>query len=107
MPDISTRLQATGIRMEEEHVVPCNGINVALPYMVLRQESEMTGDDAGRIQLEEVHWTVALFSQQKAPDMERKIKLALAGLGRVKITSYPDGTPYETNFEFMTKSILK
>ena len=107
MADIYKKLQDTGIRIEREDVVPCNGCSVPLPYMVVRCSSEITGDDMGRVQMERTTYTVVLFSREKEPELEHKIKLALASLGRIQVSSFPDGKPYETNFEASKKSILR
>ena len=103
--DIMKALEATEIPLEDERAVPCNGEARQLPYMVVRKETIDHGDDAGRIRLQKISWTVALFTKKKEPELDRKIRMALANVGGVKITPYPDGTPYETNFEFKTTEI--
>lgn len=99
---INQNLVSTLIPMEEDSAVPMNGTARKLPYMVARQDITITGSDNGRVGLKKISWTVALFSTARDEAAERKIAaaLALAGVGRVIITRFPDGTPYQTNFEF-------
>lgn len=104
---VLTRLDSTGLRREQDFVVPVNGHQVKLPYMVARQEKSIDGSDNGRAQLLKTEWTVALFAANKDPALERLISRALCGVGKVKITYFPDGTPYQTNFEFVTREIMK
>lgn len=99
---IEARLRATDIPLEDEKAVPMNGIQKPLPYQVVRKEETVDGDDAGRVRLRRIRWTVALFSANKAPELEQKIVRALAAVGGVAVQSFPDGAPYQTNFEFNT-----
>lgn len=98
--DILEKLKATGIRMEEERVVPINGSPVPLPYMVARDDETEQGDDLGRVRISLLSWTVALFTKNKDFALECKIRDALRGCGTVEVTHYPDGTPYQTSFNF-------
>lgn len=100
---ILTRLDNTGIRREEETVVPINGFTVPLPYMVVRSDETDKGDDMGRVRYTTVTWSVTLFTQNKDFALECKIRKALAGLGNVEIERFPDGEPYSVNFTFTTK----
>lgn len=96
-------LDDTGIRREEETVVPINGATVQLPYMVARSEEADTWDDKGRVGFTTIAWRVTLFTANKDFALECKIRKALAGLGTVEIERYPDGEPYSVDFAFTTK----
>lgn len=100
------RLENTGIRMEEETVVPINGAAVPLPYFVVRSQEVDTWDDRGRVCTTAVTWTISLFTANKDFALECKIRRALAGLGTVEISRYPDGAPYQTDFVFKTKGAM-
>ena len=100
---IQKRLDNTGIRREEETVVPINGATVPLPYMVVRSEETDKWDDMGRVRVVTITWTVTLFTANKDFALECKIRKALAGLGTVEIERYPDGEPYSVDFTFTTK----
>lgn len=102
---ILARLDSTGIRREEETVVPINGVTVPLPYMVVRSEEAEEWDDAGRVCVVTITWTVTLFTANKDFALECKIRKALAGLGTVTIERYPDGEPYSVDFTFTTKGV--
>ena len=91
---ILNRLDGVGIRREQDFAVPMNGVQVNLPYMVARQDKTIEGSDNGRAQLLKIEWTVALFSTNKNQALENLISRALCGVGKMKITSFPDGTPY-------------
>lgn len=100
---VLARLDGTGIRREEETVVPINGTTVPLPYMVVRSEETDTWGDMGRVCVTMIVWTVTLFTANKDFALECKIRKALAGLGNVEIERYPDGEPYSVDFTFTTK----
>ena len=100
---ILERLDNTGIRREEETVVPINGATVPLPYMVVRTEESDKWDDKGRVCVVTTTWTVTLFTTNKDFAFECKIRKAIAGLGTVEIQRYPDGEPYSVDFTFTTK----
>lgn len=104
---ILARLDNTGIRREEETVVPINGATVPLPYMVVRSEENDKWDDMGRVVVVTITWTVALFTANKDFALECKIRTALAGVGTVKIERFPDGEPYSVYFTFTTKGVRK
>ena len=104
---ILERLTNTGIRREEETVVPINGATVPLPYMVVRTEESDKWDDKGRVCVVTITWTVTLFTTNKDFALECKIRKALAGLGTVEIQRYPDGEPYSVDFTFTTKGAKK
>lgn len=97
---ITQRLKFTGIPLEDEFAVPVNGVMKKLPYLISRKEIDVTGSDNGRVRLKKLRWTVALFSTGRDEKAELKILKALAGVGKVSVTRFPDGTPYQTNFEF-------
>lgn len=101
------RLDNTGIRREEETVVPINGAAVPLPYMVVRSEEADKWDDMGRVCVTTIMWTVVLFTTNKDFALECKIRKALAGLGTVEIERFPDGEPYSVYFTFTTKGATK
>ena len=104
---ILERLDNTGIRREEETVVPINGATEQLPYMVVRSEETDTWDDNGRVCVVTIVWTVTLFTTNKDFALECKIRKALAGLGTVSVERYPDGEPYSVDFTFTTKGARK
>ena len=104
---ILARLDSTGIRREEETVVPINGATVPLPYMVARSEETDTWDDMGRVCVTTIVWTVTLFTTNKDFALECKIRKALAGLGTVEIERFPDGEPFSVYFTFTTKGVRK
>ena len=104
--NVLERLENTGIRMEEETVVPANGAAVLLPYFVVRSQEVDTWDDMGRVCISAITWTVSLFTANKDLALECKIRKALAGLGTVEISRYPDGAPYQTDFSFRTKGAM-
>lgn len=101
------KLDATGIHREEDSATPISGARVPLPYMIVRQNQVITGDDAGRIHLMTTEWIVALFSANRDPNLECRLAKALQGVGKVTIKHFPDGTPYQTNFEFKTTQVLR
>lgn len=101
------KLDGTGIHREEDRAVPVNGAQVKLPYLVVRTKETMSGDDLGRVQMVKIEWGVALFTVNRAIDLEKSISKALAGVGKVEIIHYPDGTPYQTTFKFTTTEIVK
>lgn len=103
---ILERLDNTGIRREEETVVPINGVTVPLPYMVVRSEEVDKWDDLGHVCITTITWTVVLFTANKDFALERKIRKALAGL-TVEIERFPDGEPYSVYFTFTTKGARK
>lgn len=99
---INQNLVSTLIPMEEDSAVPMNGTARKLPYMVARQDITIIGSDNGSVGFSKISWTVAYFSTARDELAERKIVAALAGVGGIVITRFPDGTPYQTNFEFTT-----
>ena len=105
--EVNNRLKATGIRMEQDFAVPINGHVVNLPYMIARRKENIDGSDNGRVQTKKIEWIVALFSKNRDEVLERKIFKALCGVGKVEVNRYPDGTPYQTNFEFKTNQIMQ
>lgn len=105
--NILTLLDSTGISREEDFAVPINGSAKKLPYMVVRTKDTIEGDDLGRIQIQKTEWIVALFTTSREEALEQKFRKALSPVGRVEITRYPDGRPYQTNFEFTTKQLMK
>jgi len=98
------RLDKTGIRREEETVVPINGATVDLPYMVVRTEENDQWDDMGRVCISTITWTVVLFTTNKDFALECKIRKVLAGLN-VEVERFPDGEPYSVYFTFTTKGV--
>lgn len=104
---ILNRLDGTGIRREADSAVPMNGKVIPLPYMVVRQEVTVEGSDNGAVRFAVISWTVALFTANRDETRERLILRALAGVGPVRIERFPDGTPYQTNFEFTTRQIMR
>ena len=104
---ILERLDSTGIRMEDEAVVPINGETVPLPYMVVRSEENDKWDDMGRVCIVTIKWTITLFTTNKDYALECKIRKALAGLGTVEVERFPDGEPYSVDFTFTTKGANK
>ena len=105
--NVLARLDNTGIRREEETVVPINGATVLLPYMVVRSEENESWADMGRVGVTTIVWTVVLFTANKDFALECKIRKALAGLGTVEIERFPDGEPYSVYFTFTTKGATK
>ena len=104
---LNNRLQATGIRLEQDFAVPVNGHVVNLPYMVVRRKETIDGSDNGRVQILRIEWIVALFTKNRDAALERIISKALRGVGKVEVNRYPDGKPYQTNFEFKTNQIMR
>ena len=104
---ILERLDNTGIRREEETVVPINHATVPLPYMVVRSEENDSWADMGRVGVTTITWTVVLFTANKDFALECKIRKALAGLGTVEIERFPDGEPYSVYITFTTKGAIK
>lgn len=103
---IVNRLEATGIRREEETVTPISGAAVSLPYLIVRTEEIDTWDDSGRVSVATTNWTVTLFTKNKDFALECKIRKALAVVGTVEVERFPDGEPYSVNFSFTTKGVL-
>ena len=101
--EVLRRLDETGIRREADFVVPMNGAQIPLPYMVVRRQETVEESDDGVVSYLAIDWTVALFTTNKDIALERAIRRALAGVQKIEVTSFPDGTPYQTNFEFTTK----
>lgn len=100
-------IDSTGIHREEDFVVPINGTNIKLPYQVVRTKETITGSDNGKVRLIKIEWAVALFSANRDLTQESKIIKALQGVGKVEITHFPDGQPYQTNFKFTTNQIMR
>lgn len=103
---IINRLDATGIRREEETVTPVAGAVVSLPYFIVRTSETDTSDDAGRVSVTTTAWTVTLFTTNKDFALECKIRKALCGVGTVNIERFPDEEPYSVDFRFTTKGAL-
>ena len=104
---ILSLLDGTGIAREEDFAVPVNGVTRKLPYMVVRRKETIEGDDLGRIRIVKTEWTVALFTTNREDALEQTFCKVLSGAGKVEVTRFPDGTPYQTNFEFTTKQTMK
>lgn len=104
---ILSLLDGTGIPREEDFAVPINGSTKKLPYMVVRTKETMEGDDLGRIRIQKTEWIVALFTVNREDALEEKFCRALSTVGKVEVTRFPDGRPYQTNFEFTTKQTMK
>lgn len=104
---IYTMLDGTGIPREEDFAVPMNGSTKKLPYMVVRTKETIEGDDLGRIRIQRTEWIVALFTNNREDALEQKFCRALSTVGKVEVTRFPDGRPYQTNFEFTTKQTMK
>lgn len=100
-------LDGTGIPREEDFAVPINGSTKKLPYMVVRTKETIEGDDLGRIRIMKTEWIVALFTTNREDALEQKFCKALSATGKVEVTRFPDGRPYQTNFEFTTKQTVK
>ena len=98
-------LDGTGIPREADFAVPINGVSKMLPYLVTRMKETVDGDDRGRIRWVKTEWVVALFTTNRDDVLESKILRCLASVGRVEVERFPDGKPYQTNFEFITKQI--
>lgn len=96
-------LDSTDISREEDYAVPINGSTKKLPYMVVRTTETIEGADLGRVHIQKTEWIVALFTVNRDDVLEKKICKALSSVGRVEITRFPDGKPYQTNFEFTTR----
>lgn len=105
--EVNSRLKDTSIRLEQDFVVPTNGHTVNLPYMIVRRKETIDGSDNGKVQTQRIEWIVALFTKNRDETLERTIFKALCGVGKVEVTRYPDGTPYQTNFEFKTNQIMR
>lgn len=105
--NVLKRLDGTGIRREEEFVVPINGSQVKLPYQVVRTKETISGSDNGNVQILKIEWTVALFTTNKDQARENLISKALHGVGKIEIIHYPDGRPYQTNFKFTTNQTMR
>lgn len=104
---ILERIDGTEIRRESDFAVPINGTQVALPYQVVRTKETITGSDNGKVQMVKIEWAVALFSRNRDLTLESKILKALQGVGKVEVTPYPDGSPYQTTFKFTTNQIMR
>lgn len=104
--EIYDRLDSTGIRREKDRVVPINGQQVKLPYQVVRTKETEDGDDFGRVRIQRTDWTVALFTTDRDDSLTSEISQALSDVGKVEITRYPDGQPYQTNLKFTTREIM-
>lgn len=100
-------LDGAGIPREADFAVPINGSTKKLPYMVARTKETIEGDDLGRIRIQRTEWIVALFTTNREDELELTTLRALSPVGRVEVTRFPDGRPYQTNFEFTTKQIMK
>lgn len=92
----------TGIRVCDEADVPINGKSLPVPYLVIRTKETIEGSDNGLVQWKRIDWEVALFTANKAPELNRLLLAALRSVGRVEVLSFPDGTPYQTTFKFKT-----
>lgn len=103
---ILERLKATGIRQEEETVVPVEGAIVAPPYLIVRTEEADAWCPGGRLGIRTTTWTVTLFTVNKDFALECKIRKALAGVGEIGIKRWPDGEPYAVDFTFITKGAI-
>lgn len=99
-------LGKTGIPREPDFAVPINGVSKPLPYMVIRTKAAVDGDDHGRVRWGKTEWVVALFTTNRDDALESKVLGCLAPVGRVEVERFPDGKPYQTNFEFTTKQIM-
>lgn len=104
---VFAQLGSTGIPREEDYAVPINGSTKKLPYMVVRTTESIEGDDLGRIRIQKTEWIVALFTVNREDALEQVFCRALSTVGKVEITRFPDGRPYQTNFEFTTKQTIK
>lgn len=104
---IMQRINGTGIRRESDFAVPINGTQVLLPYQVVRTKETITGSDNGKVRLVKIEWAVALFARNRDFALESKILKALQGVGKVEVTPYPDGSPYQTTFKFTTNEIMR
>jgi len=104
---ILSLLDGTGIPREEDFAVPINGNTKKPPYMVVRTKETMEGDDLGRIRIQKTEWIVALFTVNREDALEERFCRALSTVGKVEVTRFPDGRPYQTNFEFTTKQTMK
>jgi len=101
------QIAKTGIRRESDFAVPINGSTVPLPYLVERTKENISGSDNGKVQIVKIEWAVALFAANRDTELERKIIQSLRGVGKVEITPYPDGSPYQTTFKFTTTQIMR
>lgn len=99
---IRERIAGTGIRVCNEADVPINGKPQPVPYLVIRTTESFDGSDNGLVQWKRIDWEVALFTANKAPELNSRILLALLGVGKVEVISFPDGSPYQTTFKFKT-----
>lgn len=104
---ILSLLDGTGILREEDFAVPINGTTKKLPYMVVRTKETIEGDDLGRIRIQKTEWIVALFTVNREDALEERFCRAISTVGKVEVTRFPDGRPYQTNFEFTTKQTMK
>lgn len=100
-------LDSTGIRREEDTVVPINGKVVPLPYLVIRTKEAISGADNGKVGVLKTEWGVALFAKNRDCALEAKVQNAIRNVGAVEIIRYPDGPVYQTTFKFTTRQILK
>lgn len=104
---ILAQIDKAGIRRESDFAVPINGSTIPLPYLVVRTKETLSGSDNGRVQTVKIEWAVALFTANRDTELERKIIQSLRGVGKVEITPYPDGSPYQTTFKFTTTQIMR
>lgn len=104
--NVIKQLEGTGVRQEQDFLVPVNGKQVKLPYHVIRTKETVTGSDNGNVRLLKIEWVVALFTTNRDDELEVNFLKALYNVGKVEVTRYPDGTPYQTNFKFTTNQIL-
>lgn len=104
---ILDKIGKTGIRTASDFAVPINGATIPLPYLVVRTKETLSGSDNGKVQTVKIEWAVALFSTNRNPELERRLIKSLRGVGKVEITPYPDGSPYQTTFKFTTTQIMR
>ena len=101
------QIAKTGIRRESDFAVPINGSTVPLPYLVVRTKETISGSDNGKVQIVKIEWAVALFAANRNLELEFRLIKSLQGVGKVEVTPYPDGSPYQTTFKFTTTQIMR
>lgn len=104
--EVLCQLDSTGISREQDFAVPVNGHQAKLPYLIVRRKETIDGSDNGNVQILRIEWIVALFTANRAEKLEQVISKVLCGVGKLEITRFPDGTPYQTNFEFKTNQVI-
>ena len=104
---ILQRIGSAGFRIESDFAVPVNGVQVPLPYLVVRTKETVTGSDNGKVRTLKIEWIIALFTRNRDLVLEKKLLEALYGFEKLEVIPFPDGSPYQTTFKFTTHQIMK